>query len=202
MSYRKEKKYRLTINEYFLMKEKLYKQGMITLHNSRRINSIYFDNFTYDMFNQSEEGVVPRKKIRVRWYENKNIFTLEKKISSIEGRFKISNESSDYVTESDVLKATIFDKDYGALYPTLMVSYDRAYYTLKNMRITFDSDINYKNLKLSPMMNYLDPERVVEIKTSMEYGDDFIEKLIPYSTMRFSKYSRGLLISQRQLGEF
>ena len=79
MSYRKEKKYRLTINEYFLMKEKLYKQGMITLHNSRRINSIYFDNFTYDMFNQSEEGVVPRKKIRVRWYENKNIFTLEKK---------------------------------------------------------------------------------------------------------------------------
>jgi hypothetical protein len=202
MSFRKEKKYRLTINEYFLMKEKLYNEGMIILHKSRRINSIYFDNLSYDMFNQSEEGVVPRKKVRVRWYENKNIFKLEEKISSIEGRFKISNESSDYVTESDILKSTIFDKNYGTLYPALMVSYDRAYYILKNMRITFDSNINYKNLKLSPMMNYLDPERVVEIKTSMEYGDDFIEKLIPYSTMRFSKYSRGLLISQRQLGEF
>ena len=33
------------------------------------------------------------------------------------------------------------------------------------MRITFDSNINYKNIKLSPSIEYKDPERVVEIKT-------------------------------------
>ena len=43
---------------------------------------------------------------------------------------------------------------------------------------------------------------LVEIKTPVDCGDDFIKKSIPYPTSRFSKYSRGLLISQRQLGEF
>ena len=69
------------------------------------------------------------------------------------------------------------------------------------MRITFDSNINYKNIKLSPSIEYKDPERVVEIKTSMECGDDFIEKST-ISISRFSKYSRGLLISDKQLAEF
>ena len=46
------------------------------------------------------------------------------------------------------------------------------------MRITFDSNIEYKNLKISSSINYLDPERVVEIKTSTNCGEDFIEKYI------------------------
>tara|TARA_B110000238_G_C16131893_1_gene441850 strand:+ start:1559 stop:2167 length:609 start_codon:yes stop_codon:yes gene_type:complete len=202
MSYRKEKKYRLTINEFFLMKKTLLDKGMVALYDTRKVNSVYFDNFSHDMFSQSEEGVLPRKKIRLRWYENNNDFTLEKKISSIEGRFKIVNKSKNYKNMNEVINATLFEKEYGTLYPSLLVSYDRTYYTLNKMRITFDFNINYKNLRLNSLINYIDPERVVEIKTPIDCGDDFIKKSIPYPTSRFSKYSRGLLISQRNLAEF
>ena len=52
-------------------------------------SSIYFDNRTLDMFSDSEEGNLPRKKIRLRSYPpNSNKKNLEIKISSIEGRFK------------------------------------------------------------------------------------------------------------------
>lgn len=202
MSFRKEKKYRLSVNEFFLIKKTLISKGMIKLYDTRKVNSIYFDNFSYDMFNQSEEGIVPRKKVRIRWYENKNNFTLEKKISGIEGRFKTTKKLMNFTNVNDLLKTNFFDKDYGSLYPTLMISYDRAYYSLKKMRITFDSNIEYKNLKISSLTNYLDPERVVEIKTPIDCGEDFIEKSIPYPISRFSKYSRGILFSQRQLSEF
>ena len=54
MSFRKEKKYRLSVNEFFLIKKTLISKGMIKLYDTRKVNSIYFDNFSYDMFNQSE----------------------------------------------------------------------------------------------------------------------------------------------------
>ena len=112
MSFRKEKKYRLSVNEFFLIKKTLISKGMIKLYDTRKVNSIYFDNFSYDMFNQSEEGVVPRKKVRIRWYENKNNFTLEKKISGIEGRFKTTKVLMNFTNVNDLLKTNFFDKDY------------------------------------------------------------------------------------------
>ena len=45
------------------------------------------------MFADSEEGVLPRKKVRVRWYNNDlSDLQYEEKTSSIEGRFKLSNK--------------------------------------------------------------------------------------------------------------
>ena len=62
----------------------------------RKIESIYFDNKIKTSFKDSEEGVVPRKKIRIRNYPaTKKINLLEKKISSIEGRFKTSESIND-----------------------------------------------------------------------------------------------------------
>ena len=40
----------------------------INLFPSRKINSIYFDNMNHQMYYDSVEGIVPRKKIRVRNY--------------------------------------------------------------------------------------------------------------------------------------
>ena len=202
MSFRKEKKFRLTINEFYLMKNLLIENGMTKLYRTRKVNSIYFDNLSYDMFNQSEEGVVPRKKIRIRWYEDINRFVLEKKISSIEGRFKTTEIYTLNSNIEEIIKCSLYDKDYGVIHPTLKVSYNREYCMFKKMRITFDSNILYKNITLNPILEYKDPERVVEIKTPIGFGDDFIEKSIPYQTSRFSKYSRGLLISNKLFSEF
>lgn len=93
----------------------------------------------------------------------------------------------------------MFDHQYGLLTPSLFVAYDREYFLFKGIRITFDKSIKYKNLRNSNMIEYNDPECVMEIKASIDTPDDFIETLMPNLTSRFSKYSRGLLLSMNQL---
>ena len=61
---------------------------MKKLYKGRLVNSCYLDTYDLRMFSESDEGILPRKKIRFRWYENEEIFNKEIKISSIEGRFK------------------------------------------------------------------------------------------------------------------
>ena len=62
MSFRKEKKYKLTIFEFNNLKKLLIKKGMQKIYNKRFINSLYYDTKQRDMFYHSEEGVMPRKK--------------------------------------------------------------------------------------------------------------------------------------------
>ena len=67
------------------------------------------------------------------------------------------------------------------------------------MRITFDSYIKYINYRQSQSIEYKDGECVVEVKVSAEVSDDYIESMLPIPTARFSKYSRGLLISNYEM---
>jgi len=197
MSFRKEKKYRLTLFEFNTLKHLLLQQGMKKLYEPRSINSLYYDTELKDMFYHSEEGVVPRKKIRIRWYDNIENSNIETKISSMEGRFKTSKKIEKFTL--DQFPKIIIDQSYGPVAPSLLVAYIREYHSLNGMRITLDSSITYLNYRLSLKTKFEDPERVMEVKVSSDIGDDFIEKLIPYSTKRFSKYSRGLLISQGEM---
>lgn len=194
MSFRKEKKYKLTIFEFNNLKKLLIKKGMQKIYNKRFINSLYYDTKQRDMFYHSEEGVMPRKKIRIRWYNSEMNFKIEKKISSIDGRYKITNNLP--IDKIENFPKNISDQLYGLLTPSLRVSYEREYFYLSGMRITFDTSIKYQNYRYISLNDFNDPESVVEIKVSMDTSDDFIESLIPYPTTRFSKYSRGLLISQ------
>jgi hypothetical protein len=145
------------------------------------------------MFNDSEEGLLPRKKVRIRWYNDNKLFILENKTSSIEGRFKVTSKLENHNSESELRTKNRMDAQYGHIQPTLKVSYKRSYYVFNKMRITFDKDICYQNLKYADKRKYHDPERVIEIKTPADCPDDFVEKLIPFPTARFSKYSRGIL---------
>ena len=167
---------------------------MQKIYNKRFINSLYYDTKQRDMFYHSEEGVMPRKKIRIRWYNSEMNFKIEKKISSIDGRYKITNNLP--IDKIENFPKNISDQLYGLLTPSLRVSYEREYFYLSGMRITFDTSIKYQNYRYISLNDFNDPESVVEIKVSMDTSDDFIESLIPYPTTRFSKYSRGLLISQ------
>ena len=89
MTFRIEDKYILQKNDYIKLKSFLNKNDFKSLYPERKISSLYFDNKYLSMFNDSEEGVTPRKKIRVRTYNNdeSNLF-LELKINSAEGKFK------------------------------------------------------------------------------------------------------------------
>ena len=88
MSFRKEKKFRLSYSDMSELKEYLIVAGMTTLYPPRKINSCYFDTKDLRLYHESEEGVLPRKKIRIRWYDHDFLFTKEVKVSSVEGRYK------------------------------------------------------------------------------------------------------------------
>ena len=64
MSFRKEKKFRMSYSDLALAKTKLLEMGMTKLHPNRVITSQYFDTRCLKMFSESEEGLLPRKKIR------------------------------------------------------------------------------------------------------------------------------------------
>ena len=201
MSFRKEKKFRVTVSDFYKFQDQLYQQGMETLFVPRLITSVYFDTVDLNMFHDSEEGVLPRKKVRIRWYNDDQLFTLENKTSSIEGRFKVTSKLKNSISEKETFTRNRLDAQYGQIQPTLKVSYRRSYFVFNEMRITFDKDICYQNLKYADMRKYYDPERVIEIKIPANCPDDFVERLVPFPTARFSKYSRGLLLSLGDLNE-
>jgi len=197
MSFRKEKKFRLTCYDYESLKNELLLKGMTQLFAKREINSLYYDDENHSMYHDSEEGLLPRRKVRIRWYDDIKKASNEVKISSFEGRFKTSSLA--HAESENSLPQSLFDPHYGVIIPSLLVSYMREYFTFESMRITFDSDIKYFNYRLAQNIQFLDKECVMEIKVGIDVPDDYIERLIPHSTSRFSKYSRGLLASNREL---
>jgi len=189
MSFRTEIKARLSKSDLLIIKSKLLALGMKELYPSRQINSLYFDTPDLMMFHDSEEGVLPRKKIRLRWYEDKTKCSLEKKISSIEGRFKTTSIKK----FNSKKKKFIFDQSYGLIKPSLLVSYRRSYFIYKELRITFDTSISYVHNFYKHKQLKEDFENVMEIKTDINANIEYIHRLIPnFQAARFSKYCRGL----------
>jgi hypothetical protein len=202
MSFRKEKKFRLSIHEVNQMKANLQFAGLEWLYAPRVINSCYFDSRNLSMFEDSEEGVLPRKKVRIRWYNDRNAFAKETKISSLEGRFKYTDDACPAKFQEDVYSMQYFDDQYGTLLPSLLVSYEREYFSLESMRVTFDKNIRYQLINQKGFGIHYDPECVMEIKIPADCGDDYVESIIRHPTSRFSKYSRGHLMFLGQLSSY
>ena len=68
MSFRLEEKIKLHISDKIKLKNLITKNFGKELYPKRKISSIYFDNKYLDMYKDSEEGTIPRKKIRIRSY--------------------------------------------------------------------------------------------------------------------------------------
>ena len=126
---------------------------------------------------------------------------MENKTSSIEGRFKVTSNLDKRFTEKKLIKRNRIDSQYGLIQPILKVSYERSSFELNKLRITFDKNITYQYLRHANNRKYYEPERVIEIKVPIQCHDDYVEKHIPHPTARFSKYSRGLLLSLGDLSE-
>jgi hypothetical protein len=141
------------------------------------------------MHNESEEGILPRKKIRIRYYNNdQENSNLEYKISSFEGRYKTTNKLNLGLLNR-YLREGCVDQKYGFCYPIIKITYDRSYYTLNNVRITFDDNIIYQNF--NSKIKILDEAGVVELKSKKDKGIEDIDKILPLTRKRFSKFSRA-----------
>ena len=191
MSFRIEEKISITKENLFIFYNFLTENKALNLFPSRNIDSIYFDNEYFQMFYDSEEGVVPRKKIRTRKYNNLNDYLLEKKISSSEGRFKISKKIID---PKDFYKFGLIDDTYGICKPKLRVFYERSYFKVLNFRVTIDTNIKFQKFSINNKFfeNSISDEVVVEVKSNniLDYND--FQKKFPFTKIRFSKYSKGI----------
>ena len=190
MSFRVEEKFLINSNQIFEFKEYLFKKNAIVLFPERNIDSLYFDNYKGEMYNVSVEGITPRKKIRIRQYpnnKNKNLY-LETKISSLEGRFKKSNEIQ--ISKFNEFKERgIFDKQYGICKPIVYINYQREYFQLNDVRIVIDQSIKYKHFKKDKIEQ--DFSSIVEIKTHFNKNRDDLINDFPFQRIRFSKYCNG-----------
>ena len=191
MSFRKEKKFKLSVTELKLLKFSLLEKGMKVLYPKRTIKSCYFDTKNLKMFHDSEEGILPRKKIRYRWYNSNQEVNKEIKISSIEGRYKKTHFIGP-IKLSQLNQKKLYDQNYGAIYPYIYIKYFREYFLYKNLRFTFDTDIEYEKIDSDICFKSIDKDCVMEIKVSSTINDDYLEKIMFKQTERFSKYCRGV----------
>ena len=187
MSYRIEDKLFFKPENILQFKNFLTNKSAKKLYDNRIIRSLYFDNINLDMYRDSVEGSVPRKKIRIRHYPNskdKNYY-LEIKTSSVEGRYKTRKIIKKEDFES-YKKNGIFDSNYGTCIPNFYVSYKREYVKIGDVRISIDEEISYENYLSNNV--FFDNKLIVELKTSINKNlDDFI-KDFPFQKIRFSKY--------------
>ena len=161
------------------------------IHEPRTIESLYFDNHQLDAYRDSVEGLVPRKKFRIRYYpknEDNKIY-LEIKNSSVEGRFKTRKILNDNEFEEKI-KFGIFDNQYGLCYPKMYVRYDREYYLFKDVRISIDTNIQYRSYDTN--FTIRDDRVIAELKTSINKNLDELTEDFPSHRIRFSKYCFGV----------
>ena len=184
MSFRIEEKIILKRRDLSILKKFVYENGGKIIFPKRKISSIYFDNKNFQSFHDSEEGCVPRKKIRIRNYDKYKEYFLEIKINSNEGKFKKSFKI-DQPNYLNKIKKGHFDILYGNCNPLIEISYNREYFQLDDFRLTLDDDIG-NNF-------FLDTDTLIlEIKTKNLNIIDKHFKIIPMQRSRFSKYCKGV----------
>ncbi len=191
MSFRIEQKLYVNKENLLDFKEYLNKKSAKGIHVPRSIESLYFDNYEFDTYRDSVEGLVPRKKFRIRYYpknEDNKIY-LEIKNSSVEGRFKTRKILNDNEFEEKI-KFGIFDNQYGLCYPKMYVRYDREYYLFKDVRISIDTNIQYRSYDTN--FTIRDDRVIAELKTSINKNLDELTEDFPSHRIRFSKYCFGV----------
>jgi hypothetical protein len=195
MSFRIEKKFRVEQKKLVQLYSWLSKNEAVKIYNDRYIKSIYFDNKSFSSYHDSTEGVVPRKKIRLRNYSkdksNFNNLNLEIKINSVEGRYKTTKNIKNY---SNCLNNGMHDDFYGICYPKIIISYKREYYKVYGYRITVDREIQYDEFDLKrKFLNKIYENRIImELKTNYNSSENDINEKFPFEIIRFSKYCFGM----------
>tara|TARA_B100000886_G_C20264196_1_gene424211 strand:- start:166 stop:765 length:600 start_codon:yes stop_codon:yes gene_type:complete len=195
----------------------MHPSGFNEVYKERTVNSIYFDSFNYDLYNQSINGDLKRKKIRIRWYENESkIFSfLEIKQKEGEKGFKSRYDLLPIISDQNIsreflknllYKSNIKNKDllitFDKYSPKLICSYKRKYFISSNqkIRLTIDYKISYSNFfyesSISSINKIYDSKIVIEYKYDYFLASEFFisENILNLRRTRFSKYSNGIEI--------
>ena len=210
---RVEKKYLLTEEQYFAIKNYIENYFIMDIHGMSTICNIYFDSDNNDLIIQSLEGPLYKEKIRLRSYGipnlDSNVFLeIKKKYNGVVSKRRVEMKLSsfyDYYNkdilpfDNQIMREIDYCFKYYDLKPKLFLAYDRiAYYAKDNsdFRLTFDFNIRSRrdhlclesNCSTTDLYNY--KYYIMEIKTlgSMPlWFADILTSLKIYPTS-FSKY--------------
>ena len=193
-----EQKLEINKSHYWDLLNWIKHNGGKTLYPQRIICSRYFDNKNMQMYFDTVEGLIPRKKIRIRTYGSNNFinsksgYSLEIKISSEHSRFKDTNSN---INLDSLLKDGYFDNFYGVCSQLLDISYIREYFLVKDIRVTIDKEIKYSlvNLNLNFKKTFFEEQSYVfEIKSDINTNLNLLLSNFYFPRSRFSKYERAL----------
>ena len=212
MKYRYEIKVPISkFNETIFLNWILSLKQLKIQNESREINNIYYDTLNFESAKNNLDGISNRTKYRIRWYK-KNLklssCNVELKIKRAKLNRKIiipTNLNHLEVKDKDLydlVKNNLDDKNISdrnlyiqKFFPTIQNKYHRVYYAHNDIRITYDTKIFYKNLRMRSINEWNnDNLNVLEIKFNedkLNQAKELISR-IPLTPMRHSKYLRGL----------
>ena len=203
-----ERKWLFRSNNYLAMINSLLRSKLFfrTQYPLRKVNSIYFDTQDYVSIRQNLDGVSNKKKIRIRWYGNKNI--INKPIIEIKSKkgFETKKESisikelnnlnllnlDNLKTIQEILNFKLKQKK--VIYPVLTTHYEREYFISLNGKIRATIDYNLKSIFLNNL-SQIDIVKnfknicILEFKypTSL---DKYVRKNLRDVSLRLSKNSK------------
>lgn len=183
-------------------------------HEPRKVNNIYYDCFDNRSALGNIFGLSNKVKFRLRWYTMNEINSkcfIEFKIKNGRIGRKITIPTNQKINEINIneifkLNNLMFNNQNKdeivtfignkILKPKIQITYLRNYYVFNNkIRITYDQKIIYNNISLiKSSISKKDEFNVIEFKFNENDLKTFIEinRSIPFSYKRFSKYLRAL----------
>ena len=154
------------------------------------ITSIYYDTKNIKYFNDSEEGIIPRRKVRIRSYDNQISSNLEVKETMVDYRkkFVFKNIDNSHINYH-LKKNLIYDEN---LTPIIKVVYLRKYYMCTFGRVTYDHNLRYFDLNSGKFSPIVSNKKILELKNeNVDLKNKFIENCF-LKNIRFSKYCDGV----------
>ena len=214
--YRYERKFKLSPEDYHLIKAQIELSGWFKQYPDRVINNIYLDNTSNSCFFDSIEGHLNKKKYRIRWYGE--LFTTNnQEIENSNFEIKIKRDALNYkrifpldkfslpknIIFSELLEMTmnlINDKDKEIenlniknFEPVFLNSYSREYYIdiSGDIRLTIDRKQKFYSVHPIVCSKVNNNDVIVELKfNSKNLFNNFI---IKSNLAQNSKFTNGII---------
>lgn len=194
MKYRTEDKFIISYEQMIIIEKRI--ENIAKLDRPEyKVKSLYFDDNYNSFYYDNENGVNPRKKIRIRTYNDSlSLIKYEEKYRERDKIYKkikiISKSDAEYISKREF-----------KVHPITIVEYLRkAYiYKLGNVRITFDRNISSSSY-VDMFMEKDYPKRailplgyvIMEVKYD-EFIPNFLKQLIQLDTLQQSTFSKYYL---------
>lgn len=229
---RYEQKYLINKEQYVKMIDYIKEYTVPDEFDKSTICNIYYDTPNYLLIRRSLEKPIYKEKLRIRTYgvnaNPDNVFIeIKKKYEGIvyKRRTRINYQlnkknldnlnnvsfiKNNYTNKQIISEIEYLTKLYKDLKPSIFLSYDRIAFISKedkNLRLTFDSNILYRNYDLTFMPSVYGEEIlpqnmiVLEIKSANNYPlwlIQFLSKERIYQTS-FSKYGKAYMSINKEV---